>query len=349
MNTDAIRRFLTFLSSAVKVERGQLYQLVQSAEVNYYLRDIHSQHEIGLVLQSFAYPFNQVGKYYESVFHYRNGQFEKARQLLESVAESAPTRYRSKALLSLSAVEESLGHFEESLRLRLQTSSVADPVTLIEAQRGIAVLRSLEGDHRAALRDLERLLPLAHIIGRRGHPAYLSFLNSYATELSESGRTEEALQAMSVIAATPFINRYPECQETLLEVEAKRKRSSTIAVTFPKRESRTIRDSRIRAVIDFMEANLRRKISLGDMADIARLSPSHLSRLFKIQTGYSPGEYLIRIRVEKARELLRRGTLSVKEVMALAGFETKSNFARQFKRYFSCPPSEYRRRILKSG
>lgn len=120
MNTDAIKRFLTFLSSAVKVERGQLYQLVQSAEASYCLRDVGSQREIGLALQSFAYPFNQVGKYYESVFLYRIGQYEKARELLESVAESAPARYRSKALLSLSAVEESLGRFEESLYASLK-------------------------------------------------------------------------------------------------------------------------------------------------------------------------------------------------------------------------------------
>src|SRR6185295_19538184 len=101
MNTSAIRRFLTALSSAVEIERGQLYQLVQSAETSYCLRDLGSQHEISLALQSSTYPFNQVGKYYESVVLYRTGQYEKARELLESVAESAPARYRSKALLSL--------------------------------------------------------------------------------------------------------------------------------------------------------------------------------------------------------------------------------------------------------
>jgi len=234
MNTDAIKRLLTALSSAVEVERGQLYQLIQSAEASYYLRDIESQHEIGLLLQSFGYPFNQVGKYYESIYLYRTGQFTKARELLESVADSAPARYRSKALLSLSAVEHDIGRFEESLRLRLQSSSCGDPVTFLEAQRGIAFLRSVAGDHRAALHDLERLMPFARAIGKHGHPAYYNFLNSYALELSESGRTEEALQAINVIVATPFIDRYPEWQETLSEVRAKRKSRSTVAVSLPK-------------------------------------------------------------------------------------------------------------------
>lgn len=352
MNTDTIRRFLTVLSSAVEVERAQLYQLVLSADTSYCLRDVSSQHEIGLALQSFAYPFNQVGKYYESVFLYRTGQYGKAREMLESVAESAPARYRSKALLSLSAVEESLGRFEESLRLRLQASSCDDPVTLLEAQRGIAVLRGLEGDHRAALRDLERLMPLAHIIGRQGHPAYFSFLNSYATELSESGRTEEAFQAMKVIAATPFINRYPECQETLAEIGSRRKRSSIIAVASlqqyeaiepESRPQETPRDPRVQIAIDFMKTNLRRSVSLSELADTANLSPSHFSSLFKTQTGIPPGEYLIRLRMEKARNLLTIGLLSVKEVMALVGYDTRSNFVRHFRRYFDLAPSEYRK------
>jgi len=335
-----------FLSSAVKVERGQLYQLIQSAEASYYLRDIQSQHEIALLLQSFGYPFNQVGKYYESIYQYRSGQFEKARELLECVAESAPTRYRSKALLSLAGVEERIGRFEESLRFRLQLSSCDDPVTLLEAQYSMAARRGIEGEHRAALRDLERFLPLAHIIGKRGHPASITFLNSYAVELSESNRTEEAEQVANVIAASPLISRYPEWQETVSEIKSRRKRPSIIAVAFPKRELRTIRDSRIRAVINFMETNLQRKISLSDLASVANLSASHLSRLFNIHTGFSPTEYLIRLRVEKARELLRRGSLSVKEVMALVGFNSKSNFARQFKRYVGPAPSEYRRRAL---
>ena len=234
MNTDAIKRLLTILSSAIEVERGQLYQLVQSAESSYYFRDIHSQREIGLLLQSFGYPFNQVGKFYESIYLHRTGQYEKARKLLECVAESAPARYRSKALFSLSAVEARIGHFEESLRLRLQVaSSTDDPLISLEAQQSVAVHRSMEGSHKAALRDLERLFPLAHIIGKHGgHPAYITFLNSYAWELSEVGRTEEAEQVSEVIAHSPLIGRYREWQETLAEI-AKNKSRSRVYVSTP--------------------------------------------------------------------------------------------------------------------
>jgi len=232
-------------------------------------------------------------------------------------------------LLSLSAAEERIGRFEESLRLRLQISSVDDPVIMLEAQRGVAALRSMEGDHRAALRDLERLMPLAHIIGRHGHPQYFAFLNSYATELSESGRMEEALQAMNVIAATSFIDRFPECQETLSEIKAKRRRTSFVAVAAP--EGYDLRDPRVQLLISFMKENLHRSISLEDLSAVANISQAHLSREFKVRTGFSPIEYLIRLRMEKAHELLRNSSLSINEVMALVGCNTRSNFKKHFK------------------
>jgi len=345
MNTDAIKRFLTVLSSTLKIEQGQLYQLIQSAETSYYLRDIQSQHEIALLLQSFGYPFSQVGKYYESIYLFRSGQYDKARELLECVADSAPAGYRSKALLSLAAVEERIGRFEESLRLRLQISAIDDPVRLLEVQCSLAARRGIEGEHRGALRDLERFLPLAHIIGKRRHPVYFSFLNSYAVELAESNRTEEAEQVASVIAASPFISRYPEWQETVAEIAAKRKRAPFVAV--PHQFNLKYRDPRVQAAVDFMHANLQRALTLTEIAEAINVSDPHLSRIFKRETGFSPIDYLIRLRLEKARQLLKTTFLSVKEVMAAVGYNSKGHFAKDFKKRFGVTPSEYKKQAFK--
>jgi transcriptional regulator GlxA family with amidase domain len=104
-----------------------------------------------------------------------------------------------------------------------------------------------------------------------------------------------------------------------------------------------IRNRRVQIVIDFMNANLQRRISLTELADAANLSPTHLSRLFKNQTKLSPGEYLIRLRMKKASHLLATSLLSIKQIMALVGYSDRSNFARHFKRYFDLMPSEYRK------
>lgn len=104
-------------------------------------------------------------------------------------------------------------------------------------------------------------------------------------------------------------------------------------------------DSRIQIATDFMKANLHRRIPLAELAEVANLSPSHISRLFKTQTRLSPGEYLSRLRMEKARQLVLAGLLSVKEIMAEVGYKSKSHFVRDFRRSFRLAPSEYRKGV----
>ena len=179
-------------------------------------------------------------------------------------------------------------------------------------------------------------MPLAHLIGKRGHPSYFAFLNSYALELSEGGRNEEARQVGSVVAASPFVSRYPEWQETLAEIESKRKRRSFIAVASG-HKPKPIRDRRIQSVIRFMKANLQRRVSLDEFAAVANLSKSHLMQLFKTETGVPPGEYLIRLRIEKARDLLTVGSFSVKEVMALVGLRRQDQFRTSLQKILWLP------------
>jgi transcriptional regulator GlxA family with amidase domain len=132
-----------------------------------------------------------------------------------------------------------------------------------------------------------------------------------------------------------------------------RERASRETLRRKKAESRvgpeiTIHDPRVRIVIDFMRANLQRKISLMDFARAVSLSPAHLSRLLKTETGLSPGEYLIRLRMEKARSLLTSSLLSIKEIMALAGYRNRSHFVEHFRRFFGLAPSEFRKGLSSS-
>jgi transcriptional regulator GlxA family with amidase domain len=106
-----------------------------------------------------------------------------------------------------------------------------------------------------------------------------------------------------------------------------------------------LRSPRVEIAIDFMKANLHRRIPLAELAGVANLSPSHLSRLFKLQTRLSPGEYLRKLRMEKALELVAAGLLSIKEIMSAVGYKSKSHFVRDFRRSFRLAPSEYRREV----
>lgn len=106
----------------------------------------------------------------------------------------------------------------------------------------------------------------------------------------------------------------------------------------------TIRDPRIQLVLEFLDANLHRRIRLNEIAEAATLSPSRLSRVFKDEMGISPGKYLRRIRMQKASSLLATSRLSVKQIMAMAGYDNKGHFVRQFRKTFDVTPSEYRKR-----
>jgi transcriptional regulator GlxA family with amidase domain len=101
-------------------------------------------------------------------------------------------------------------------------------------------------------------------------------------------------------------------------------------------------DARTAMTIDFMRANLQRRMSLSDLARSVNLSASHLGYLFRADTGMSPGQYLMNLRMEKARDLLAGSLLSVKQIRAEVGSNDKSNFARSFKRTYGVSPSEYR-------
>jgi hypothetical protein len=88
--------------------------------------------------------------------------------------------------------------------------------TTVEAYRGFAIMRAIEGDHKSALSSLEELYPLAR---HSGPLTYMDYLNSLAVELTGAGRVEEARNVCKVVLASPFISAYPEWQETARDLK----------------------------------------------------------------------------------------------------------------------------------
>lgn len=93
--------------------------------------------------------------------------------------------------------------------------------------------------------------------------------------------------------------------------------------------------------IDFLNENFREGYSLHDVAKVANLSPYHFIRLFKAETGKTPYEYLLDVKIEKAKELLMLKKYTVTEVCFLAGFNNISHFSTLFKQKVGICPSGY--------
>jgi len=100
---------------------------------------------------------------------------------------------------------------------------------------------------------------------------------------------------------------------------------------------------RISRAIEFMEANYTQPINLAELAALTNMSQSKLYRDFKAATGLSTKEYLIRLRVMKGAELLRRGEANVTETAFQAGFNDSNYFCRVFHAVMGVTPGVFRK------
>ena len=87
-----------------------------------------------------------------------------------------------------------------------------------------------------------------------------------------------------------------------------------------------------------------RTIEVKDLVRFIGFSRGYLTTAFKRVYGISVQEYLLRVRMQKAKELLKATELQIQEIGARVGYEDQLNFSRIFRKYEGISPSEYRRR-----
>lgn len=95
-------------------------------------------------------------------------------------------------------------------------------------------------------------------------------------------------------------------------------------------------------VIEFMEQNFGEPISLKSLSKRLGMSQSQFSRRFKKETGLSPFEYFMKIRIEKAQKLLRSNDKNITEIAQFCGFGSTSHFSTSFRNHLGMSPSDYR-------
>ena len=93
--------------------------------------------------------------------------------------------------------------------------------------------------------------------------------------------------------------------------------------------------------IKYIQFNYSHDISIDDVAKSVGVSRSHLYRVFMLNVGKSPIDYLTEYRINEACKLLRAGSLSIAEVAVSVGFFDQFYFSRVFKRAKGMPPSKY--------
>jgi AraC family transcriptional regulator len=103
--------------------------------------------------------------------------------------------------------------------------------------------------------------------------------------------------------------------------------------------------AQVERAIDYMESNLCEPLTLADVANASGLSPSHFARRFKSATGAPPHQYLIAMRVERAKRLLLQRE-PIAEIALDCGFSHQEHLTRVFRRMTGMTPASFRRAAL---
>lgn len=99
----------------------------------------------------------------------------------------------------------------------------------------------------------------------------------------------------------------------------------------------------IQAAVNYINNNYERDISLTDISKYVFLSTSYFTRAFKEEMGVSPINYLLNVRVERAKELLRETDAKISDIALSVGFSNQQRFNDIFKKYTQKTPLQYRK------
>lgn len=96
--------------------------------------------------------------------------------------------------------------------------------------------------------------------------------------------------------------------------------------------------------VHYMQENIHQNLSLEQIASYIKYSTSHFCTLFQKETGVSPINYFIRLKMQKACQYLEMTNRKINEVAALLGFEEPAYFTKMFTKMIGITPSQYRKR-----
>lgn len=161
--------------------------------------------------------------------------------------QNIPDRFRARIVLSVAQTRRHSGDQSSALKLCLEAQKLAqkwrDPLTNYQCQKEIAIIQSIEGNHKGSFAFFEGASQIARYLGKYYPALWPNHVNSLAVELGELGQIEEALNASQFALASTFVSAYPEWPETRQELKLRGCRASRsfVATTKICREDNLVR------------------------------------------------------------------------------------------------------------
>lgn len=211
-------------------------------------------------------------------------------------------------------------------------------------------MSELEDALRQAIRDqdkprarevLNKLLSFVY----KPHPDRLALIRSRAVQLvylltniassGENGQQEAELYRQTYIPAL-------KNAASLEDVDIALAQMLHVYVDYSFDFSQIRHSDTIYRVMDYIKSHHGSKITLEEIASSVHLSGSHLSGLFRKETGQTISAYINHVRIEKSKQLLKTSEIPIAQIGALCGFEDQSYFTRVFKQQTGLSPKKYR-------
>jgi AraC family transcriptional regulator len=107
---------------------------------------------------------------------------------------------------------------------------------------------------------------------------------------------------------------------------------------------RALSETRLRLVLEFVEENLHRDLSLSELGGLLGMGPDVFARNFKRRVGVPPYRYVIERRIRRAQHMLAENKASIADIALAVGFSSQSHFTTQFGKLLHMSPAAYRAR-----
>lgn len=203
--------------------------LVYVADLANTVYDADSIRKISEILYSIPGQ-DSIATFYDALAaqKYGKGNVNYSVKVLDSLLTGGPPRIRTRAALTLGTINYRAGDYDAAKSFYAEAVSRVlkdgqDWYTAINAQKMIAVVEGIEGNHSGALIRLNNLFPLARTMGKYYPAIFCDHLNSMAVEMMEVGNTDEAAAVCSMTLASPFTKAYPVWHETWLELQERKR------------------------------------------------------------------------------------------------------------------------------
>jgi AraC-like DNA-binding protein len=226
------------------------------------------------------------------------------------------------------------------------------PIVVAELFR--AVSRTLEHERESAVEQIERATAIlgAHSLPAMPDSSSQISSNEGAFTSPDSQRRPPLLKIINPLCTSTVQDSFDEIYVNAISIATVTRLICTNARSVPlstKRYSTGLQKWRLKRVIDYVDTRLAETVTLASMAKVAGLTRMHFARQFKAATGIRPHEYVLRRRIERAKELLRNSRFTLVDVALSVGFQTQPHFTTVFKRFVGRTPHRWRTSIAESA